>query len=65
MFPGGFGNNHFRERDGRVVLGGNFLVRTAKHFAARGILVAVIDTPSDKAQGMDDRSGWARRTWRT
>ena len=54
MFPGGFGNNHFPERDGRVVLGGNFLVRTAHLFAARGILVAVIDTPSDKAQGMDD-----------
>jgi hypothetical protein len=54
MFPGGFGNNHFRESDGKVVPGGNFLVRTAKHFAPRGILVAVIDTPSDQPQGMDD-----------
>ena len=54
MFPGGLGVNHFRESDGRVVPGGNFLVRTAKHFAARGILVAVIDTPSDQTQGMDD-----------
>jgi pimeloyl-ACP methyl ester carboxylesterase len=54
MFPGGLGNNPFSERDGRIVLGGNFLVRTARLFAARGILVAVIDTPSDQTQGMDD-----------
>ena len=54
MFPGGLGQNHFSERDGRVVLSQNFLVRTARLFAARGFLVAVIDTPSDLAQGMDD-----------
>lgn len=54
MFPGGVGKDHIRERDGRVVLGGNFLVRTARHFAARGLLVAVIDTPSDQPNGMDD-----------
>ena len=54
MFPGGLGQNHFRESDGKVVMGGNFLVRTAKHFVARGLLVAVIDTPSDAPQGMDD-----------
>jgi pimeloyl-ACP methyl ester carboxylesterase len=54
MFPGGLGNNHFRESDGKVVLGGNFLVRTARHFADRGLLVAVIDTPSDQPRGMDD-----------
>src|SRR6266568_4932748 len=54
MFPGGLGQNHFRVSDGKVVMGGNFLVRTAKHFAARGLLVAVIDTPSDQPQGMDD-----------
>ena len=54
MFPGGFGQKHFSERDGRVVLSQNFLVRTARLFAARGVLVAVIDTPSDRAQGMDD-----------
>ena len=54
MFPGGLGQNHFSERDGRIVLSQNFLVRTARLFAARGFLVAVIDTPSDLAQGMDD-----------
>jgi pimeloyl-ACP methyl ester carboxylesterase len=53
-FPGGFGNDSFKERDGRIVLGGNFLVRTARLFAARGLLVAVIDTPSDQPKGMDD-----------
>jgi len=54
MFPGGLGANHFGERDGRIYLGRNFLVRTARLFAARGLLVAVIDTPSDQPQGMDD-----------
>jgi pimeloyl-ACP methyl ester carboxylesterase len=54
MFPGGFGNNHFPERDGRVVLGENFLVRTARLFTARGLLVAVTDTPSDQPQGIND-----------
>ena len=54
MFPGGFGENHFRESDGKVVMGGNFLARTARLFAARGFLVAVIDTPSDQPKGMDD-----------
>jgi len=54
MFPGGFGNNHFPERGGRIVLSKNFLVRSARLFAARGLLVAVIDTPSDQSQGMDD-----------
>jgi pimeloyl-ACP methyl ester carboxylesterase len=54
MFPGGLGANHFGERNGRIFMGQNFLVRTARLFAARGLLVAVIDTPSDQPQGMDD-----------
>ena len=54
MFPGGLGENQIRERDGKVVMGGNFLARTARHFAARGLLAAVIDTPSDQPKGMDD-----------
>jgi pimeloyl-ACP methyl ester carboxylesterase len=54
MFPGGLGNNPFAQRDGEIRLGGNFVVRTAPLFTARGLLVAVIDTPSDLPQGMDD-----------
>jgi pimeloyl-ACP methyl ester carboxylesterase len=54
IFPGGFGGNHFGEKDGGVWLGKNFLVRTARLFAARGLQAAVIDTPSDQPQGMDD-----------
>ncbi len=54
MFPGGLGNNHFGDKDGKVWLGKNFLLRAARPFAARGLLVAVIDTPSDQPQGMDD-----------
>src|SRR6266508_882485 len=54
MFPGGFGDNHFGDEDGKVWLGKNFLVRTARLFAARGLLAAVIDTPSDQPKGMDD-----------
>lgn len=61
MFPGGAGNNHFGEKDGKVWLGTNFLVRTARALAARGLLVSIIDTPSDQPRGMDDafRSGKA------
>jgi pimeloyl-ACP methyl ester carboxylesterase len=54
MFPGGLGNNHFGDKDGKVWLGKNFLLRAARPLAARGLLVAVIDTPSDQIQGMDD-----------
>jgi pimeloyl-ACP methyl ester carboxylesterase len=54
MFPGGSGDNHFGEKDGRVWLGTNFLVRAARPLAARGLLVSIIDTPSDQPRGMND-----------
>ncbi len=54
MFPGGFGDNHFGEKNGKVWLGKNFLLRAARPLAARGLLIAVIDTPSNHPQGMDD-----------
>ena len=54
MFPGGLGNNHFGDKDGKVWLGKNFLLRAARPLAAHGLFVAVIDTPSDQPQGMDD-----------
>jgi pimeloyl-ACP methyl ester carboxylesterase len=54
MFPGGLGDNHFGDKDGKVWLGKNFLLRAARPLAARGLLVAVIDTPSNHPQGMDD-----------
>ena len=58
LFPGGYGAGHFPEKDGRVALGINFLVRGAPFFAERGLLAAVIDTPSDQPGGMED-------DWRT
>jgi pimeloyl-ACP methyl ester carboxylesterase len=54
MFPGGFGDNHFGAKNGKVWLGKNFLLRAARPLAARGLLIAVIDTPSNHPQGMDD-----------
>jgi dienelactone hydrolase len=55
MFPGGSGYNHFGTSDGLISKGDNFLVRTSPDFAKKGLLVVVVDSPSDRhAQGMDD-----------
>jgi pimeloyl-ACP methyl ester carboxylesterase len=40
-------------RGGRLGLAGNFLVRNRGRFAGHGLLVAVIDTPSDRPDGLD------------
>ena len=54
MFPGANGAGHFRESGGAVILGGNFLVRTAQQYLARGWAVAIVDVPSDHPRGMSD-----------
>ena len=56
LFPGGPGNIRLRRENGEIKFGaGNFLVRSRKMFVDGGVAVAVVDTPSDQPQGMDDR----------
>ncbi len=55
LFPGGAGNIRLRSEDGRIVFGpNNFLVRTRELFARRAVAAAVMDSPSDQANGMND-----------
>jgi hypothetical protein len=51
LFAGGHGVVNVRAR--RLGLAGNFLVRNRARFAGHGLLVAVFDTPSDRADGRD------------
>ena len=51
LFAGG--NGLLNLGAGRPGLGGNFLVRNRGRFAGHGLLVAVIDTPSDRPAGLD------------
>jgi hypothetical protein len=53
MFPGARGANHFREKDGRIHLGNNFLVRTTPDFVEKDLSVVIVDTPSDQRLGME------------
>jgi hypothetical protein len=56
LFAGSYGTLKLRREDGQIKFGdGNFLVRSRQSFVDGGIAVAVIDTPSDQPQGMDDR----------
>ena len=50
LFAGGNGLVHIGP-DGSVGRGGNFLVRTRDLFAREGLVVAVIDAPSDRIEG--------------
>jgi pimeloyl-ACP methyl ester carboxylesterase len=53
LFPGGAGSIRLRSESGQIKFGpNNFLVRTRDHFAAAGVAAAVLDAPSDQAQGM-------------
>jgi hypothetical protein len=55
LFPGGDGLIRLRNESGRIRFGeGNFLVRSRQMFVDRGVLAAVMDSPSDQPQGMDD-----------
>jgi pimeloyl-ACP methyl ester carboxylesterase len=49
LFTGSAGNLRLAQRGGGVGAGINFLVRNRARFAAHGVLVAVIDAPSDRA----------------
>lgn len=52
LFAGG--NGALNLRAGRLAgLGGNFLVRNRGRFAGHGLLVAVLDSPSDRPGGLD------------
>ncbi len=50
LFAGGNGLVHIGP-DGSLGRGGNFLVRTRDLFAREGLVVAVIDAPSDRVEG--------------
>jgi len=51
LFAGG--NGLLSLGSGRLTLGGNFLVRNRIRFSRHGLLVAVLDTPSDRPNGLD------------
>lgn len=55
LFAGGYGDIRLRNESGQIKLAeGNFLVRSRQLFVGGGIATAVVDTPSDQPQGMDD-----------
>jgi len=55
LLPGGPGLIRLRNEGGRIRFGeGNFLVRSRQLFVERGFVTAVMDSPSDQPQGMDD-----------
>jgi predicted esterase len=55
LFPGSFGNIQLRMQDGEIKFsGGNFLIRSRLAFVEGGVAVAIMDTPSDQPQGMQD-----------
>ena len=51
LFAGG--NGALKLGTGRLGLGGNFLVRNRGRFAEHGLLVTVVDAPSDRPDGLD------------
>jgi dienelactone hydrolase len=52
LFAGGHGALGLRSASSMKWGAGNFLVRTRDMFAAKGLMVAVIDAPSDQQNGM-------------
>lgn len=53
LFAGGHGGLGLRSATDMAWGAGNFLVRSRNAFVAEGLMVAVIDAPSDHAQGMN------------
>lgn len=60
LFPGGSGG--FGKVEDGSPTGGNFLVRSAPHFIARGYNVAIFGRPSDMELGWNERTGKAHMT---
>ncbi|MCS0584576.1 lysophospholipase [Massilia pinisoli] len=54
LFAGDDGALHLKA-DGPTTLGGNFLIRTASYWVQQGNAAVMIDTPSDYANGIEDR----------
>jgi hypothetical protein len=55
LFPGGAGVLGLRREDDRIEFRpDNFLVRSRDEFVRLGVAAAIVDTPSDHPQGMDD-----------
>jgi predicted esterase len=54
LFAGDDGALHLKA-DGPTTLGGNFLIRTASYWVQQGDAAVLIDTPSDYANGIEDR----------
>lgn len=52
LFPGTPGALHL-DATGATTLNGNFLIRSARYWIEQGDAVALVDTPSDHAQGVD------------
>jgi pimeloyl-ACP methyl ester carboxylesterase len=53
LFPGGAGSIRLRVEDNMIKFGpNNFLVRSRNLFVGRGVAVALLDAPSDQAEGM-------------
>jgi hypothetical protein len=53
LFPGVPGALHL-DASGATTLKGNFLIRSANHWIKAGDGVVLVDTPSDKTDGVDD-----------
>jgi hypothetical protein len=53
LFAGGHGALGLKSASSMGWGAGNFLVRSRDKFAAHGLLVAVVDAPSDKSEGMN------------
>jgi dienelactone hydrolase len=53
LFAGGHGALRLKSASAMKWGAGNFLVRSRENFAARNLMVAVIDAPSDRQEGMN------------
>lgn len=59
LFAGGTGHLGFDDSGSIRNLSGNFLVKTRNYFVQQGMIVAVVDTPSDRRALDNFRTSWA------